>query len=389
MIHIKNSTQSLHLRVLDQPITIQSDSTALHTLFQQMYSRFIVPTVPIGATIDSPPIVVKQNLIQEELDSAADQVSVFDVSRLLRTYVTQVRTHLLIHAGVLSYGGQGILLVAPSMYGKTTLTLKLLRDGFNFLSDDIAALGLRDHLVHPFPRAFVIRPGSLDLAGFSSLPPETPTWRGKQIVDAETLCPNCMGKPVPIRHIFFLHNEIEEDIERQHNAKRQNDVTANDVTANDATAAESFELLLTSLPSDLEHALPTITGIQQIAIGMAAEQVRLEVRAKNRLMAMREIDSLCQAHNVELIYLDERSFYRPTFNSPAKLTKISHSRATINLLEQFLGGYHSELFRQEMSNSPIRLSMTIARIIQNANCYQLRVGPLQEMADLVHAAVNI
>ena len=55
------------------------------------------------------------------------------------------------YAGVVSYQGKGLLLVADAEHGKTTLTLELVKRGFAFLSDEVAALGRIDHRVHPFP----------------------------------------------------------------------------------------------------------------------------------------------------------------------------------------------------------------------------------------------
>ena len=58
--------------------------------------------------------------------------------------MTRVRSHLLIHAGVVSRDGQGIILVADARHGKTTLVLELVRRGFQFLSDEMADLVCND-----------------------------------------------------------------------------------------------------------------------------------------------------------------------------------------------------------------------------------------------------
>ena len=48
--------------------------------------------------------------------------------------------HVLLHAGVVELDGRGVLLVAPEDHGKTTLTAALVRDGFGYLSDEVAAI---------------------------------------------------------------------------------------------------------------------------------------------------------------------------------------------------------------------------------------------------------
>lgn len=87
-----------------------------------------------------------------------------------------------------------------------TLVLELVRRGFKFLSDEMAALGRDDHHVHPFPRSLRIRPGSLELAGFPEAAIGAPMWLGKQILDIEQIHPGAVGASVPLQHIIILQN---------------------------------------------------------------------------------------------------------------------------------------------------------------------------------------
>lgn len=374
----KNSSiarHSLALQFFDQNIEFQSHSPELHTTLTHMYQRFRSPNTHPSFT-KHPPIIIQQQFLNSTLGTPEYNVSVFEASRLQRAYATSVRTKILIHAGALAYENQGVLLVAPSMHGKTTLTLKLVHDGFGFLSDDVAPLafdeGLDDGLVYPFPRSFVIREGSVKMAGFSPLPPATPTWLGKQIIDAEALQAGCIGQAVPVRHIFFLHGDPQHINEKvaQENKDR------------------SYKILIPNLPDELKKALLAVDGIEQITVDEYAGQMRLSIVAKNKFTALREIDILCESRGMEVIYFGEEPPSKRNFDGPAGLTHIPQSKAVLQLLDQFLGGYHSALMQNEMGNSPIRLSMALARIIKNAACYRLRVGPLQEMADLVRQTVT-
>ncbi|MEN8221310.1 MAG: hypothetical protein ABFS56_34175 [Pseudomonadota bacterium] len=78
----------------------------------------------------------------------------------MRNTLAQIRSHLLFHAAALSYRGKGIILAADSGCGKTTLTLALVRQGFKFLSDDVAALNLNNGELAPYPRSLLIRIGT-------------------------------------------------------------------------------------------------------------------------------------------------------------------------------------------------------------------------------------
>lgn len=71
---------------------------------------------------------------------------------------------LLIHAGSLvTPEGKGVLLPAESGGGKTTLVTALVRAGFGYLSDEVAAVDPDSGTVHAYPRALNLKAGSLGL----------------------------------------------------------------------------------------------------------------------------------------------------------------------------------------------------------------------------------
>ena len=74
-----------------------------------------------------------------------------------RAFLSRSRGFHIVHAGSLVRSGQGILLVGPPYAGKTTLTLALCREGFQYYSDDIGALGRADGLLYPFRRLAGVR----------------------------------------------------------------------------------------------------------------------------------------------------------------------------------------------------------------------------------------
>lgn len=74
---------------------------------------------------------------------------------------------LFVHAGVAALDGVAVVLPAPPDHGKSTTVAALVRSGFDFLSDEAAALDPADGRVHPFPRPLMLSRTSLDaLPGF-------------------------------------------------------------------------------------------------------------------------------------------------------------------------------------------------------------------------------
>ena len=79
-----------------------------------------------------------------------------------------------VHAGVVASQGVAVMLPAPPDHGKTTTTMGLVRAGFDLLSDECAAVGLEDEVVHPFPRPLIVAPDAMAL--FPDLWTSLPSW---------------------------------------------------------------------------------------------------------------------------------------------------------------------------------------------------------------------
>jgi hypothetical protein len=68
--------------------------------------------------------------------------------------------YLLVHASAVEHGGVAFVFPAPMESGKSTLAAGLVRAGFGYLSDEVAALDPETGWVVPFPRALSIDAGA-------------------------------------------------------------------------------------------------------------------------------------------------------------------------------------------------------------------------------------
>lgn len=66
------------------------------------------------------------------------------------------KERIFVHAGVVGWRGQAIVLPGRSMAGKSTLVAALLAAGATYFSDEYAVLDA-DGLVHPYPRRLALR----------------------------------------------------------------------------------------------------------------------------------------------------------------------------------------------------------------------------------------
>ncbi|MGI8733837.1 MAG: hypothetical protein ACR2LM_11130 [Pyrinomonadaceae bacterium] len=101
------------------------------------------------------------------------------------------RRRIFVHAGVVEWKGQAIVIPGRSMSGKTTLTAELVRAGATYYSDEYAVLDERGR-VHPYPRNLGMRlPGTDE----------------QTKVRAETLGGKVGVKPLPVGMIVVSRYE--------------------------------------------------------------------------------------------------------------------------------------------------------------------------------------
>ena len=378
----KNSTTfQLKLRFFDLEANIKSDSGNFISLFTQMYRRFQVDTqLPPAQTSAEFILLTKPDnqwgkpviILDGEVLPLGDQrlLEGYAYESILSAIVTRVRSHLLIHAGVVSRDGQGVILVADARHGKTTLVLELIRRGFQFLSDEMAALGRADRLVHPFPRSLRIRTGTLQLAGFPDMSESAQKWLGKLILDIGEIKPGCLGKAVPISHIIILQDQADNNGNKPEHRERE------------------LSILLDRLDDALLSDIRQNEDVFEVQVNTESGYPLLKIHAARPMFVLSQIEALCSKRQILVLNVVKGVEAFPAFKLPAQLKSLSKNQAVVELLRRFQGGYKSELLQKEFKANSTRLFMELSSLVAQANCHQLFVGPLNEMADLVCNMIN-
>jgi hypothetical protein len=93
-----------------------------------------------------------------QLASSSDLDGVFErLESDLRLFVAELATHrVFVHAGVVGWKGQAIVIPGRSYSGKSTLVAELVRAGATYYSDEYAVLDSRGR-VHPFSKPLELR----------------------------------------------------------------------------------------------------------------------------------------------------------------------------------------------------------------------------------------
>ncbi len=372
----KFNDQQLRFRFFDVQANIRSDMQMFLDIFKKMYPRF--QTGPISQTSRPPldfaikarpqnpgdtPTLTIDGEVRRLNDPALLEGHVYE--NILHTILSRVRSHFLIHAGVVSLNGQGLILSGKGGHGKTTLVLELVRRGFRFLSDEMAALGRQDRLVHPFPRSLRIRPGTLELTGFAASEKKAATWLDKLLIDIEKINADCLGKAVPPAHVVILKNPAE-----------------NEQAATDRSVRE-LVILVDRLDPVLIDAVGRIQGVTDVKFSEDDPLPMLRISKIRGNPVLPQIEAICNQRQIHIANIIKDDFSKPRFDAIPRLEPIARSQAVMELLRNFQGGHKSALLREDCGGRTTRLFMEMSAIIREADCYQLFVGSLDGMADLV------
>jgi hypothetical protein len=366
--------KELCLSIFDLNVLIQSDTAEWIDLFAQIFAHFIAkpPQTP-GRLLTFQALASPSNPYGEAVLVCSDQVYPIKDCALSHDYVygpivfeilRQVKSHFLIHAGVVSCMGGGTLIAGDALHGKTTLAMELTRRGYLFLSDDIAAISRQDGQVHPFPRALRVHPTSLQRLDLA-LPENTCLWEGKYILDIEALFPGSMGTAVPIRHILIL-NDPGVLLEEFGNAPQR-----------------MLYLRVDPLTSQFLSALGSLEEVADLSIIEGSNYQIISLTTTNRSAVLAQVRSLCGQHKLVLQGTSNRFVRPPTFNSPPRLEAISPSQAALYLLQRFRCGHESALLQDAPNSRGVHLFAELANLISSVSCWRLSVGPIDQMADLI------
>jgi hypothetical protein len=109
------------------------------------------------------PGVRRFNLLYVNAGRVGRSLDLGDVVEALESsmhlYIAEVAPHrVFVHAGVVGWRGQAILLPGRSHSGKSTLVAALVREGATYYSDEYAVLDAQGR-VHPYPKPLSLRHG--------------------------------------------------------------------------------------------------------------------------------------------------------------------------------------------------------------------------------------
>jgi hypothetical protein len=369
------SNNLLRLSILDQDVCIQTDSADYLKLLREKYRHFMVDkTKSGGQTPFYVSFFLEQNghharpglMINSEemqLEDPSLLRSEFIHGLIFSSLYSNVRSHYLHHAAALSFHNKGIILTGDSGYGKTTLTLGLVQQGFRFLSDEIAALGRKDGLLYPFPRGLHLREETLNLLDLPLSPEKASRWFGKYLIDLEDLFPGMIGGPAKISYIFVLKNANQEQPK--------------------ASNSQEIKAVLSHTTSAFLQRVKQHPEIRAIQVGEEHGYPCLSIQPASRIKAIPIFEEICSQNCIMILDLIKREDPGAQFSHTAGCQGISKSQAALELLRRFVGGHKTALLSSADHPDSTSLLFELATLIGNAECYEISVGPLHETLEII------
>ena len=150
-----------YYHILDLDILLNSDSKELTALFDRDYGWFRVPKVSdkrrlnFSVQLNDPKNTFVRSTNSQSLLGHPNPVSGAHQT-ILRHLFNAFDDFVLLHAGVVAKDNQAVILAGPPGVGKTTLVLRLLKEGFTFFADDFCPIHKKTGRVHPFPRSVCV-----------------------------------------------------------------------------------------------------------------------------------------------------------------------------------------------------------------------------------------
>ena len=355
----------LSLAFFDLHIIFSSNEANLLAPIEAIFQRFLIPSEENNGHIRCELLVEQDVLTIVTTGRLTSRVRVANfrpilsliLDRLIFDMISQIDSHIMLHAGMVSIAGTGVAIVADSMQGKTTLTSGLAQFAdTRFMSDESAAIQLNQPLVDAFPRAVSIRPKTLDLLNIDPL--HAFDYLGKYYLDPETLFGKPICEQVELGAVFVISAENRS----QHN---------------------KLLLRLNTAPLRLQAQLASLACVQNVRCTPQDGFWTVLCTSNNIHTAYQQATRICAEHGTLILDVQTHSLRKPNFARTPSVTPLSRAAAALQLLHHFQAGLHSTLITERYAGDESKLFLALLRNLAKAECYQLTIGTLDETIDLV------
>jgi hypothetical protein len=295
---------------------------------------------------------------------------------LVNIAAAEARDSTVLHGGAVALGGCAVALVGASGWGKTTLTIELVRRGSGFLSDDFVVLSDQG-LVHPFPRRANLTASTARMVGVVPSPSEVRLdgfgGVSKWMIDIDSMFPGGLSAEVPLGDLFVL-------------AAPAATTASENVIADEP---RQWRLELDHVPAGFATMLAGLPGVVHTSVDERAAPPRAAVSVAGRAGFVAALDTLCAERDVTVLSAQHSAQSEPTFEGEATVTQVDVDRALPDILRHCLSLSGS---RFVYGTDPATLVQSVARLrgaleLAGARVHMLAPGSLASTARAIELTV--
>jgi len=329
-----------YYKIIDAEISLESDSEEFLDVFDKDYRWFKTDSLSGEGKLSFSVILENDTVTQDNqifsLKGHPNRLK-YAYQLVLKEIFNNIREYFLIHAGVAGKDGKVMIIAGPPGVGKTTMVSELVKNGFDFFSDDFCPIHKTTGLVYPFPRTM---------------------WKV-----SETQIPGSLRK-----------NKIPA-VAEGHIADKPGKIGC--VIILDAEkASRDFHQLEIGLKHGEEsviYELQKINGVTSEQIGLSEWRIQYPVKQGFN----KKIREILEKHETGIwnVFLDDP--LSPDFTKEPVLTRISSHETAFHLIKDF----KNQIISKEISLTDILMKLTA--FLDNVPCYRLSVGKFDAMKDIL------
>ena len=154
-------------------------------------------------------------------------------------------------------------------------------------------------------------------------------------------------------------------------------------SGSEAETSGAFSIYLERVDEILLKEIRQAPGITEVVADLHSGFPVLRVKADHKAQAIETIEQICARQAVLILEISRKPLQEPIFHPQARLERISRSEMILGLLRQYQPGHRSVLLKDEFGGSATRLFVNLARLLNQVECYRLKLGPLDQSVDLI------
>jgi hypothetical protein len=367
---IKQCHHCITLLVWNRYIMLYSDKPAVIATFKRIYCHFVVsraPRVDLACSIicgmsrsGRPELIVDNTLY--ELPKTDHYIGHAELI-IFRCLLEHIDDYIVLHAGVVTRNNRAYVLYGQSGFGKTTLTLELVRRGYGFMSDEFCPMRLSDFLIEPFERLIGLKNTSpfYRLVQFTSA--VSCRFEGKDFFDCTELFSHGARQPCTAAAFIEISGTIDTDI-----------CLPGGVVLDIYMCPGNH-----GIPSGIEQ-LPGVTVTGPLVCGYY-EVYR--VTATDRALFVKRFNSIWRNNSQDIFAVFPYRGAVDSYDREPVLSPVPTFEGVTSVFSNIVNRSPDSLLLAACEGKTAPLVMKLAGLLKNIPCFRLQPGRLAKMADLI------